>query len=99
MVLTFSEESISSSAIKQMEATSLYWAHFIKIKWRIGKRKKKTKTVFGLTVVPFVSDRMDITHDRYLYMSNVKNKTLCFQAGHVYTRTNKCYACSNSYSL
>lgn len=52
-------------------------------------QEKQTKTVIGLTVVAFVSDRMDITHDRYLYMSNFKKKTLRLQAEPVYKKTKR----------
>ena len=43
------------------------------------RSKKNQKTVVGLTVVAFASDRMDITNQRYLYASNFVRKHYVFK--------------------
>ena len=53
-------------------------------------QEKQNKNSCWFNFVAFVSDRMDITNERYLYTSNSEKKTLCLLAGPVYKKTNNC---------
>ena len=48
--------------------------------WQEKQKKKKKKNSCWFNFVAFVSDRMDITNERYLYTSNFEKKTSCLQA-------------------